>query len=55
VSLLSCLASGRPLYLEGEAAGPSFAYSSSRLEGEEFFAFAKGNVSATENLGWNVA
>jgi hypothetical protein len=25
------------------------------INGEEFFAFAKGNVSATENLSWNVA
>ena len=25
------------------------------IEGEEFFAFAKGNVSATENPSWNIA
>jgi hypothetical protein len=40
----------RALEVAGEGAKVVFP-----IEGEEFFAFAKGNVSATENLGWNVA
>jgi hypothetical protein len=40
----------RALEVAGEGAKVVFP-----IEGEEFFAFAKGNVSATENLSWNVA
>jgi hypothetical protein len=40
----------RALEVAGEGAKVVFP-----INGEEFFAFAKGNVSATENLSWNVA
>ena len=40
----------RALEVAGEDAKVLFP-----IEGEEFFVFAKGNVSATENLSWNIA
>ena len=40
----------RALEVAGEGAKVVFP-----IEGEEFFAFTKGNVSATENPSWNVA
>jgi hypothetical protein len=40
----------RALEIAGEGAKVVFP-----IDGEEFFAFAKENVSVTENLSWNVA
>jgi hypothetical protein len=40
----------RALEVAGEGAKVVFP-----INGEEFFAFAKRNVSAAENLSWNVA